>query len=153
YFKNCRPFLRRQIEIVKPLVVVCLGRLAYRAVLATFGLTPDNGPHQRAVEGNPVQLFEGGPLAVAMYDCSPLGLIKRKREKQRKAWQRLKAVLSVPTAAATLPVTPAPPGNVIPGHHLVTGYRVIRDTAVTADVKGRHDNQCQVCGQGLELPN
>lgn len=35
---NCRPFLEREIEILAPKVVVCLGRLAFAGVLWIHGL-------------------------------------------------------------------------------------------------------------------
>jgi DNA polymerase len=37
WFRNCAPFLRRQVEIVRPAVVVGLGERAYRSVLESFG--------------------------------------------------------------------------------------------------------------------
>jgi len=40
WFRNCAGFLRRQIEIVAPRVVVTLGARAFRAVLSAFDLRP-----------------------------------------------------------------------------------------------------------------
>ena len=37
-FQHCVSFLRRQIEIVSPTVVVALGYVAYRAVCSAFEL-------------------------------------------------------------------------------------------------------------------
>src|SRR5205823_3503763 len=39
-FKNCSKFLRRQIEIIQPKLVVCLGQIAYQAVLGAYGRSP-----------------------------------------------------------------------------------------------------------------
>jgi uracil-DNA glycosylase family 4 len=151
-FENCSGFLRSQIEIIQPKLVVCLGARPYRAVLAAFGLTPAKGLHRDAVDGEPVVLCEGGPRAVAMYDCSPSGLRNRNKEEQRQDWKRLRAKLASPPSSHKAPVQSAPPGNATPGHEEVNITRIIRDTAVTADVKRRHQNQCQVCGLRLELP-
>jgi putative restriction endonuclease len=87
-----------------------------------------------------------------MYDCSPSGLRNRNKEEQRQDWKRLRAKLASPPSSHKAPVQSAPPGNATPGHEEVNITRIIRDTAVTADVKRRHQNQCQVCGLRLELP-
>ncbi len=40
WFSNCSKFLKKQIEIVSPPVVVALGEKAYRAIVKSFGLSP-----------------------------------------------------------------------------------------------------------------
>lgn len=37
---NCRPYLEREIELLTPRVIVCLGRLAFDGVLRVHGLRP-----------------------------------------------------------------------------------------------------------------
>jgi uracil-DNA glycosylase len=48
WFDNCTEFLRRQIEIVRPAVVVGLGERAYRAILRGFRMTC--GPFRSEVD-------------------------------------------------------------------------------------------------------
>ena len=49
WFENCGShFLRRQIEIIAPRVVVALGQMAYEAVLRTYGFKV--GPFRKAVD-------------------------------------------------------------------------------------------------------
>jgi uracil-DNA glycosylase family 4 len=93
YFENCSKFLRRQIDIIQPKLVVCLGQIAYGAVLRAYNCPPSKGRYRNAVEGQPVRLPDGGPLVVAVYDCSPNGLRNRKRAEQRRDWQRLRAIV------------------------------------------------------------
>jgi uracil-DNA glycosylase family 4 len=93
YFENCSTFLRRQIDIIQPKLVICLGQLAYRAVLDAYGYSPCEGPHRNAVEGQPVRLAAGGPLVVAVYDCSARSLnMNRCPSEQREDWQRLRTI-------------------------------------------------------------
>ena len=94
YFANCRSFLRRQIEIIQPKLVICLGQIAYAAVLEAFDRMPCEGPHRNAVEGRPVRLWDDGPQAVAVYDCSARSLnMNRKLPEQRQDWRRVGASL------------------------------------------------------------
>ncbi len=37
---NCQPFLERDLEILKPKVIVCLGKIAFERVLKIYALTP-----------------------------------------------------------------------------------------------------------------
>jgi hypothetical protein len=73
--------------------VVCLGQLAYWAVLRAYGCSPCKGAHRNAVEGEPVRLPGGGPQVVAVYDCSPGGLRNRSLEEQQQDWRRLGTIL------------------------------------------------------------
>lgn len=36
--KNCQPYLERELEIIKPKVIVCLGRIAYERILKIFSI-------------------------------------------------------------------------------------------------------------------
>ena len=40
-----------------------------------------------------------------------------------------------------------------PARALMTTYRVLRDTAMSIDVKRLHNFECQICGKTLHLPN
>ena len=94
WFQNCGPrFLRPQIELVKPQVVVCLGRRAYAAVLSAYELPPVQD-WRAAVEGSGIALA-GGPIAFAVYHCSQVSLnINRKEAEQVNDWKRLGAALA-----------------------------------------------------------
>ncbi len=93
WFKACgSQFLRPQIELIKPRVVVGLGKQAYRAILSVYGLRAP-ASWLAAVEGPGVPLVTGGPIAFAVYHCSRLGQTHRNWEAQRKDWQRLRPFL------------------------------------------------------------
>jgi uracil-DNA glycosylase len=90
WFKNCGAnFLRQQIEIVASRVVVALGQVAYKAVLAGFGLPAESGPFRAAVE-KPGITLPNGSLLLAVYHCAP-GVINRTRSfaEQQQDWQRV----------------------------------------------------------------
>ena len=86
-------FLRPQIELVNPQVVVCLGERAYGAVLAAYELPPVRN-WRAAVEGAGVALA-GGPVAFAVYHCGQRILnTHRKRPEQFKDWKRIGAAIA-----------------------------------------------------------
>ena len=89
WFQNCgTQFLRPQIELVNPQVVVCLGERAYGAVLAAYHLPPIRN-WRIAVEGPGVALA-GGPVAFAVYHCGQRILnTHRKRPEQFNDWKRI----------------------------------------------------------------
>jgi hypothetical protein len=67
WFLNCRSYLRRQIEIVRPLVVVGLGQRAFESILAAFDLTP---PAFRAAVQDPLgTAIPPGSRVFAVYHC------------------------------------------------------------------------------------
>jgi len=90
WFNNCGTyFLRQQIEIVAPRVVVALGQVAYRAVLAGFSLPVEPGTFRLAVE-HPGIMLPNGSLLLAVYHCAP-GVVNRTRSfaEQQQDWQRV----------------------------------------------------------------
>ena len=89
WFKNCGPqFLKPQIELIWPKVVVCLGRRAYAAVLAAYDLPPFRD-WRAAVDGPGIKLA-GGPLAFAVYHCSQvIWNTHRKEPEQLQDWKRI----------------------------------------------------------------
>ncbi|MDP2319683.1 MAG: uracil-DNA glycosylase family protein [Acidobacteriota bacterium] len=101
WFQNCgTSFLRPQIELVNPRVVICLGKCAYEAVLATYGL-PRNWP--AAVNGAGTALTMGGPVAFAVYHCSQVCLnTHRKKPDQLKDWKRIGEAMARMSAAPAL---------------------------------------------------
>jgi uracil-DNA glycosylase len=39
---NCQPFLERELEILKPVVIVCLGRIAFERIMKMYGTRNSN---------------------------------------------------------------------------------------------------------------
>lgn len=57
---NCQPYLEREIELISPKVIVCLGRIAFERVLKIFSKTADGGP--KIVNGLRSTVFSHGAL-------------------------------------------------------------------------------------------
>jgi len=94
WFGNCGTmFLRPQIEIVAPQVVVTLGQQAYEATTKAFGLHP--GPFRQAVESEKGVSLDCGSQLFAVYHCGNRILnTHRKYEEQVRDWQRIGAYLA-----------------------------------------------------------
>jgi uracil-DNA glycosylase family 4 len=94
WFRECGTrFLRPQIELIKPRVVICLGERAYAAVLSAYGL-PAYTSWRAAVEG-PGILLAGGSVAFAVYHCGRRILnTHRNQTAQFKDWQRVAVALA-----------------------------------------------------------
>ena len=93
-FANCGSnFLRKQIEIVRPRVVVSLGEWAYRSIMKSFGMVPLR--FRDAVDSvGPVALFHGTSL-VPVYHCGRRILnTHRNREAQFSDWLRVQRALT-----------------------------------------------------------
>ena len=67
WFRNCVSFLRRQVEIVHPRVVVGLGQRAYESILRGFGM--EGGKFRAEVEDGRGRLLANGTRAFAVYHC------------------------------------------------------------------------------------
>jgi len=94
WFKNCgESFLRAQIELVRPKVVVSLGERAYLALSHAFDLPPVN--FSVAVNRRlPIPLPTGASL-VAVYHCGRRILnTHRRREAQFEDWLLVKKLLA-----------------------------------------------------------
>jgi DNA polymerase len=96
WFKNCAPaFLRPQIDLVQPRVVVTLGERAYCAVMREFELRPRT--FRGAVEAETPVNLRIGTVLVPVYHCGQRTInINRDRSKQFKDWLRVKAALDAP---------------------------------------------------------
>lgn len=93
WFAECGPrFLRPQVELIRPEVVVCLGERAYAATLSAFGL-PVHRNWRDAVDGHGIAL-PCGSVAVAVYHCGRRILnTHRKRATQFNDWERVARLL------------------------------------------------------------
>jgi uracil-DNA glycosylase len=68
WFQNCHSFLRGQIALVRPAVVVALGQLAHRSVLGAFGIRAS--AFRGAVEAPEGIRLPGGP---SCFPCTTAG--------------------------------------------------------------------------------
>jgi uracil-DNA glycosylase len=92
WFGNCSRFLRRQVEIVAPTVLVCLGERAYRALGVAFSFMP--GPFRQAVENPEGVIIGTGIRAFARYHCGRrIQNSHRPLSMQRQDWLRLRRFL------------------------------------------------------------
>ena len=78
---NCRPYLKRQLELIKPKVIIALGNHAAKALLQTEqGISQMRGTFQE---------YEGIPV---MCTYHPAYLLRSPGEK-RKVWEDMKKVM------------------------------------------------------------
>jgi DNA polymerase len=75
---ECEPYLKRQIEIVKPKIICTLGRIATQAILRTTG-------PMRALRGK-LHQYEGIPVIVTYHPAALL----RNPSLKRDAWEDVK---------------------------------------------------------------
>jgi uracil-DNA glycosylase family 4 len=95
WFSNCGPlFLRPQVELIRPKVVVTLGYYAYRAVCKSFGLKPAQRMRD-AIQREPEQL-PNGSILVPVYHCGKNGQRSRSLNEQKQDWKRVRVVLEKP---------------------------------------------------------
>lgn len=94
WFANCASFLRQQIEIVHPRVVVGLGQRAHESVLESYGLTP--GAFRAEVEDPQGRLLPNGTRAFAVYHCGArIRNTHRTMTQQREDWRRIRPFLQM----------------------------------------------------------
>ena len=92
WFSNCGPlFLRRQVELVRPKVVVTLGYYPYRAVCNSFGLEP--AQRMRDAIQREAEQLPYGSILVPVYHCGKNGQRSRSITEQKEDWKRVRAVL------------------------------------------------------------
>lgn len=92
WFRNCAPFLRRQVEIIAPRVVATLGEHALQAVRQAFQLPPRSLASSVAdMEG---EILVGNTRLLAVYHCGARVLnTHRKLEAQFQDWARIGSAL------------------------------------------------------------
>lgn len=102
WFKNCvsENFLREQIKIVNPKVVVGLGRLAFDSILRSFGLQsafPSSITLSEIVQDKSgVKLGTTRARAFAVYHCGAAGWnINRTEQQHYHDWKRIRKVLEL----------------------------------------------------------
>lgn len=94
-FANCQTFLRRQIDIVSPRVVVTLGFHAYKAVASAFKIGSES-TLLPAVEDPRGQVLRNGCRLLPVYHCGNNAIRTRSEAEQRRDWKRVKAALDRP---------------------------------------------------------
>lgn len=93
-FRNCGiGFLKPQIELVQPRVVVTLGRLAYRAVMHAY----DRRPQASMRDAVKTHEVIGSSTLFPMYHCGPLGTRSRSLVQQKGDWERVRGVTAIST--------------------------------------------------------
>lgn len=84
-------FLRHLIDIVDPLIIIAMGKEAYKGTCLALGLEGFRNLRQ-AVDSNPTKLTNGR-LVFVVYHCGGLGLANRPLASQESDWRRIKAYL------------------------------------------------------------
>lgn len=91
WLKECaKEFLKPNIEIIKPRIIITLGINAYNALTYIYSLEKEN--LNQLIDKNPIKI-EKEILVFAMYHCGGLGLANRKWELQKKDWKKIKKYL------------------------------------------------------------
>ena len=90
-------FLREQINIVEPRVVVALGARAHSAIAYAFGITTPRGVFRKIVEDT------AGIRLPTPFECTLIGVyhcgsritgMTRSRAEQRKDWMKIRDALA-----------------------------------------------------------
>lgn len=98
WFKNCsKAFLRRQIDLVQPQVVVALGKQAYQGVCNAYGMYPVSKFTEVIGVVLPIKGADGIQL-IPVSHCSPMArnLNNQPRSKQFRVWTLIKDALNRP---------------------------------------------------------
>lgn len=91
WFNNCsKQFLRPQVELVNPKVVVTLGYLAYRSLVKAHDLPPQRRMREAVKQVVPLPR---GALLVPVYHPGNNGTRSRTFEEQKLDWQRVRGAL------------------------------------------------------------
>lgn len=89
WFSNCgKRFLRPQIDLVNPTVVVGLGKLAYEAILKAYGIHPEK--FSESVDSMAGVKLPNGVLALPVYHCGRRSLnMNRSLSLQKSDWIKI----------------------------------------------------------------
>ena len=80
-------FIKPLIDIIKPKVIITLGRMAYQVMSIIYSL--EKKSLKKLVESDPI-ILPGNIKLFALYHCSGLGLISRNFETQLEDWKKVK---------------------------------------------------------------
>jgi uracil-DNA glycosylase len=95
-FRNCaNSFLRPQIELVRPKVVVTLGLIPYRSVLTAFRLKPKKLLSQAVSQIDPVALNEHSLLLPVYHPGAWSRRRNRSLDQQIEDWKRIRSAISI----------------------------------------------------------
>jgi uracil-DNA glycosylase family 4 len=95
WFHNCvekKKFLKKQIEIVNPKVVVGLGRRAFESILSSFGLEAKFPPSMKLkeiVQENGIKIPGTRAKAFAVYHCGAAGWNINRIQEHSRDWKRI----------------------------------------------------------------
>jgi len=94
WFRNCSPFLRRQVEIVNPRIVIALGARAFQAISLAFSI-PGRPLGVAVRDATGIPLPNGSKL-FAVYHCGRRAQnTVRTLDEQIDDWNRIVPALSV----------------------------------------------------------
>ena len=89
-FRNCATFfLRPQIELIRPRVIVTLGLIPYRAVLRAFGLKPKKLLSEAVSQADPVILNKNSLLFPAYHPGAWSRRRNRSLDLQMEDWKKI----------------------------------------------------------------
>ena len=91
WINNGKDFLERTIKIIKPQIIITMGKVAYTALTKVFPSLKKNTSLKTLIETNPIPLPNNIKLFV-MYHCSPSGDRYKNRsfEQQKLDWKRIR---------------------------------------------------------------
>jgi uracil-DNA glycosylase family 4 len=132
--ENCRPYLRRQVELIEPRVICTLGNFATKLLRDDpTGITRIHGhPEVRMIGTRPVRLFPIYHPAAALYTRSMLDTL-------REDFARLPALLALAPPAGDAPEAPAdrPPVPTPPPPAAPVGAAPKKDQPVATPAPGK----------------
>jgi uracil-DNA glycosylase family 4 len=95
-FRNCATsFLRPQIELIQPKVVITLGLVAYRSVVNAFGLKPKKLLRQAVLQIDPIVLNESSLLFPVYHPGAWSRRRNRSMDQQIEDWKRIRLAISL----------------------------------------------------------
>lgn len=95
-FRNCASFfLRPQIELVRPKVIVTLGLVPYRAVLRAFGFKPKKLLREAVSQADPIFLNKHSRVIPVYHPGAWSRRINRSLDQQIEDWKRVGPAISL----------------------------------------------------------
>lgn len=95
-FRNCATsFLRPQIDLIQPKLIVTLGLVPYRAVLHSFGLKPTKLLKEAVSQADPIVLNKHSRLVAVYHPGAWSRRRNRSLDQQMEDWKRIRSALSL----------------------------------------------------------